>query len=229
MNLFSVVTGVCSLLSRKSTKVVDSSLEQALPQQQSQPASGLPGQQGNEAQQVAEQLLEHLKPLWLSRHRLDLEVRFQTGRALLERLYPAGQERLPYGSQTMLLVSQQLRIAKPDLHRHVKWAREYVSLDNFKAKHPDVTSWDSVKKVLGTTSKAKADSSNQKPTDPVQVFLKNTHRTLDTLLSNSAKVPEGIKPGESAKCIQKAEAAFEKLRVSLSAVTSDNPPAKPST
>jgi len=226
MSFVTIIASACACLkrrNRKGTEVPGSSRSQ-LPSRLDLKSSG---QLMQHAQAMTDQLLRRMQPLWLSRHGLDMEVRFKMGRMLWEGLYPSGQDRLPYGSQVMNDVSRGLGICRPDLHRMVKLAREFKDLAAFRAQHPDVTNWDGVKKVLAKMGKANADSSNQSPIDPARVFLKNTHRTLDTLLTNSEKVPSGINPDDGAKCLRKAEAVVEKLRKLLSTdsiATHDNSP-----
>jgi len=185
------------------------------PQQQSRPDPKPAVQQTEEAQQVAEQLLGRMKPLWLKRHGLDMEVRIQMGRMLVERLY-SGQERLPYGSQVMKRVSTGLGISPPDLHRMVKFAREFKDLTTFKAQHPGVTSWDGVKKVLATMNPAKAGSSKGAPQDPTKAIWKRIDKKLTALKADLASVPQGTKKEDAEKRQSEFEAVKEKFNTLLS-------------
>lgn len=190
-----------------------------------QPELNLAVQQEKDAQTVAEQLLGRLQPLWLQRHGLDMEVRFQMGRMLWEGLYPSGQDRLPYGSQVMNTLSQRLGVCRPDLHRMVKLAREYKDLTTFQAQHPDVTTWDGVKKLLAHTKPAQASSSKRKPKDPTKAIWKQIDKGLAALKTHLASMPQGAKKEDAEKRQPEFQAIREKFNKLLSngaTVTSDS-------
>jgi hypothetical protein len=173
------------------------------------------------AKKVADELLEHLLPLSNSRHDLDLDVRHQMGGILKEGLYPSGQKRLPYGSQVMGDVSEGLGMARTDLHRMVKFHREFPTLAAFKAKHPGVTTWDGVKKVLATTGKAKANSSKRLPTDPALAIWKQIDKQKDALLASFALVPKGSKKEYAEERLPQFQAVSEKFKELLSTCSTD--------
>jgi len=175
------------------------------------------------AQKMADQLLGLLQPLWLNRHGLDLEVRHKTGRALLEGLYPSGKERLSYGGQVMKQVSKALATSPPDLHRMVKFAREFKDLATFRAKNPGVTTWEGVKEVIATIKPVQAGGSTRKPIDPVKSFWKQIDKPLATLHANLALMPQGLKKEDVEKRQSEAQAICEGLNKLLSngALTSD--------
>jgi len=192
---------------------------QSQPQQQSRPAPKPAVQQTQDAQQLADQLLGRMKPLWLQRHGLDMEVRFKMGRMLFGGLYPSGQERLPYGGQVMKQVSKGLGISPPDLHRMVKFAREFKDLATFQAQHPGVTSWDGVKKVLATMNPAKAGPSKRSPQDPTKTIWKQIDKTLTALKTHLSSVPQGTKREDAEKRQSEFEAVKEKFNTLLSTGT----------
>jgi hypothetical protein len=189
----------------------------------SQPVGNSATQPDQAAQKLADQLVGLLLPLWLKRHRLDLEVRFETGRALLEGLYPSGKERLPYGGQVMNDVGKALALSPPDLHRMVKFAREFKDLATFQAQHPGVTSWDRVKKILAGNKPVQAGSSKRKPIHPSKLFWKQFDKGLATLKAKLASVPAGSKKEDAEKRMSEFQAVQEQFSKLLShgAVTSD--------
>jgi hypothetical protein len=189
----------------------------------SQPTGTSTTQPEQVAQTMVDQLLGRLQPLWLDRHGLDLEVRFQTGRALLEGLYPSGKERLPYGTQVMNEVGKVLAISRPDLHRMVKFAREFKDLATFQAQHPGVTTWDGVKKVLAANKPVQAGSSTRKPPHPSLSVWKQIDKTLEALKAKLASMPQGSKQEDAAKRLSEFQAIREEFNKLLSngAVTSD--------
>jgi hypothetical protein len=222
MRFLSILARPLSLLKRKAKQAAEPLPQDERPQesepdpapaqverpQESQPDPVPTTPQKDDAQQLAEQLLGQLQPLWLKRQGLDTEVRFEMGRMLLERLYPSGQDRLPYGGQVMKQVSKGLGISPPDLHRMVKFARSYDDLASFKAQYPDVASWDGVKKAIAQPKPAKADSAKRKPEDASKTFWKRFDKTVDALKQELSSAPKGLKK-EDAK---KRKPAFEVVR-----------------
>jgi len=223
MQLFSFLAAPFARRSAKSNAGTALSIPRP-PEPELDPAPQPAEDAQQDPQQVAEQLLGRLQPLWLSRQGLDMDVRFQMGRMLWEGLYPSGQDRLPYGSQVMQTVSQRLGICRPDLHRMVKLAREYTDLAAFQAQHPGVTTWDGVKKALAQTKPAQAGSPKRKPTDPAKVVWRRIDKGLKALKQDLASVPHSTKPQDAAKresAFQSVGAAFQKLLVDRT-VTSEN-------
>jgi len=220
MRFVTVLASAFSLLRPKSKKATD-----LPPERQSEPELDSAVQPVQDAQQVAELLLGRLQPLWLQRHGLDMEVRFQMGKMLWEGLYPSGQDRLPYGSQVMNTVSQRLGICRPDLHRLVKLAREYKDLAAFQAQHPDVTTWDGVKKLLAQTKPAQAGSSKRKPKDPTKAIWQQIDKSLAALKTHLTSLPQGAKKEDAEKRQPEFQAVREKFDALLSngtTVTSDS-------
>jgi hypothetical protein len=175
------------------------------------------------AQKTTDQLLGLLQPLWLNRHKLDLEVRFQTGRALLEGLYPSGKERLEYGTQVMNEVGKVLAISRLDFHRMVKFAREFKTLATFQTQHPGVTTWDGVKKVLATTKPVQAGSSKRNPPHSSKSVWKQIDKPLATLKATLTSMPQGLKKADVQRRQSEFQAIGEEFNKLLSngVVTSD--------
>jgi len=229
MRLLTTVVRAFTLLGLTAKKVSVPLLEQSLLQQKSR--SDLDAQQGRDAQTVADQLLRRMLPLWLSRHGLDLSVRHQMGMILKEGLYSSDKKRLPYGGQVMKHVSKALGMSQPDLHRMVKFSREFLTLADFKGKHPSVTTWDGVKKVLTTTGKAKATSSKSHPTDPALAIWDKIDKQRDALMATLALVPQDSKQEYAQERQPKFQAVvekFQKLLPNSSTVTQNSPVTEPS-
>jgi hypothetical protein len=224
MGLITILSGAFNRLRRrKRKKSCDEPPGKS--ERQSQPELHLADQQEQNAQTVAEQLLGRMQSLWLKRQGLDMEVRFQMGRMLFERLYPSGQDRLPYGVQVMNTVSQRLGICRPDLHRMVKLVRVYNDLATFQAQHPDVTTWDGTKQVLAARKPAQAGSSKRKPADPSKAIWKQIDKTLAALQTHLGSMPQGTKKEDAEKRQPEFQAVGEKFNTLLSngtSVTSDS-------
>jgi hypothetical protein len=223
MRFVTVLASACSLLRPKSKKADDPTLARSEPQQKSQPDLEPAAPQTEDPQQVAEQLLGRIQPLWLKRHGLDMEVRFQMGKMLWEGLYPSGQDRLPYGSQVMNTVSQRLGICRPDIHRMVKLVRVYKDLATFQAQHLDVTTWDGVKKLLAQKP-VKAGPSKRKPADPSKTIWKQIDKGLAALKTHLTSMPNSAKKEDAEKRKPEFQAVREEFNKLLSneTVTADN-------
>jgi hypothetical protein len=232
MRLLNTVVRALTLLGLKAKQVSVPPLEQSQPQRKLRSGLDLDAQQGRDAQTVADQLLGRMLPLWLSRQSLDLNVRHQMGTILKEGLYPPDQKRLPYGGQVMKHVSKALEMSQPNLHQMVKFSREFLTLADFKAKHPSVTTWDGVKKVLATTSKAKATSSKSHPTDPALAIWTKFDKQRDAIMDTLASVPQGSKQEyaqERQSRVQAIVEEFQKLLSNNSTVTQNSSVTVPST
>jgi len=186
--------------------------------------------QKSDPKAIADELVGLIRPLLLSHNTLELDVKHQVGVLLNARLEPDGQKRLPYGGKVMARLSELLNVSRSVLDRTRQFARQYKTLADFKAQHPNVTTWEQVKKVLVQSSKAKPNSTSQPQTDLAAAFWKQYARSLDTLLTKSAMAPHSADATIVEECQRKAQALTAKLEEHLSilsTVTQDSPEAKP--
>jgi hypothetical protein len=167
------------------------------------------------------QLLLDLQRLWKSRNTLDLEVRHEFGRLLNLRLNSADKLRQRYGAAIMKRVSEELGVARTELHRMCKFARVFKTVVAFHAVCPKATTWEKVKQELAKYGEAKVPSSQRAPKDPTLTFWQQKVRSLNTVLTDFDKVPPGTKSEDVQPCLQKAEAVVAKLRKQLTTCATD--------
>jgi len=157
---------------------------------------------------IASELAGVVRPLLESHSKSELDTRHKVGTHLNSRLKPAGQKRLPYGGKVMKHLSEILNISRSVLDRMCQFARQYQTLADFEAAHPDVKTWDGVKKAL-----VKPRPATQRPKDQTVVFWKQSARTLSNLLERVVKAPEGSDATLVKECFEKSQALAEKLHV----------------
>ena len=123
-------------------------------------------------------LLHSLQQVWLPHQQRDLEVRYQMGVLLNNKL---GQPtvRQSYGMGTIRRVSEELSIDKSDISRMRRFAAKYESLEAFRVQEPEATCWTHVRALF-------ADSkTTDRPTDSraswgVQRSLRSLIRTFES-------------------------------------------------
>lgn len=106
-----------------------------------------------------EQLLESLRALWIPHQRRDLEVRYEAGKLLNEKLGPP-KRRQAYGMGTVQLISTELEIDVSTISRIRRFADMFDSFEDFGNKHPDVRNWTAVRTLL-----SKAGRDPEEPAD----------------------------------------------------------------
>ncbi len=94
------------------------------------------------------EFLKQLAAIWKPFQRQGLEVRFKMGKLLNAKLGPP-KARQVYGMGTIKRVSSELKIDKSDISRLRRFAAMADSLEKFCKKHPKVTNWTDVRKLLG--------------------------------------------------------------------------------
>jgi len=183
-----------------------------------------------QAQVSDEQFQKDLAPLcerWRNRQKQDLELRYDTGKALNDRL-GTPEKRQGRGEGVLKKVAEQLHVAVSELSRMRSFACHCQSLEDFQRQHPEATTWTAVKKLLPKAT-AHAEPAAQ-PTDSTQQASKPRKpkapkhdaltRSLAELSSKLRKVDPDLKESrkkELTEAIQElVEAAPSCLKIRLS-------------
>jgi hypothetical protein len=180
----------------------------------------------SDPQTIASELAERIKPLLQSLDLSELETKHQIGVILNAKLRPVGQKRLPYGGKVMERLAEELDTARSTLNRTSQFASQYPTLADFAAKHPDVTTWSHVKKVL-----VKAKPANQHPTDLTRTHLQQCARSLATYLERFKKGLNGSHANLVSQCQYAAQELTELFQQQLSTrstATETSPSPEPS-
>jgi hypothetical protein len=112
------------------------------------------------AEQYTSKLTE-LAQRWKTLHGNDLALRYETG-ALLNARFGAPGTRQLMGEGTLKAAAEQLQVAESDLSRMRSFAFLFTSFSEFGVKHPEVTTWTSLKELIAMV-KAEAKANNKKP------------------------------------------------------------------
>gem|GEM_PF-5002175 len=95
-------------------------------------------------------MLESLRAIWQPHQQRELEVRFQLGILLNERLGPP-TVRQSYGLGTVQRVARELDLDKSDISRMRRFAHRFGTFEAFRQKEPQATtSWTAVRKLIAT-------------------------------------------------------------------------------
>jgi len=176
---------------------------------------------------IADELAGVIQPLWLSNARTELETKHQIGVHLNARLEPDGQKRLSYGAKVMRRLSELLDVSRSVLDRCRQFARQYKTLDDFKAKHPGVGCWAEVKKAL-----VQPKSAGQHRPDLTKVHLQKCVRSLVTYRERFAKSLNGSHADLVGECQRVAQSLVEMFQQHLptnSTATQNSQDTTPST
>jgi len=116
---------------------------------------------------------------WQTHRTSDLELRHETG-AWLNAQH--GVHRQRRGGNVMKDVSERLGILRSELSRMRRFAQHFKSVDDLKAKHPDVKNWTQVRELLCKLSKDGQATAAPAMEKPNAAFLK-VRRALAALTS----------------------------------------------
>jgi len=140
-----------------------------------------------------QRLFGQLAKLWQSHRRRDLETRHRTGVLLNERLGPP-DEAQAYGPGILKRVGEKCRISQSEISRMRWFAHLFDTLDRFRQKHPEVSSWTEVKALLPDLNPRKGDESRGQTVAPSRTATGGVTRSLTSLinkLKGMDPVPEG--------------------------------------
>ena len=94
-----------------------------------------------------ETLLEALRAIWIPHRHRDLEVRYQMGVLLNQRL-GSPTVRQSYGQATIQRVSTELDLHKSDISRMRRFAHQFKTFEAFQQSEPTATSWHKVRELV---------------------------------------------------------------------------------
>jgi len=113
------------------------------------------------------QMLSHLADLWKYYDRKGLDVRWQAGKVLNDRLGPP-TERLEHGQRVLKKVGEELGIAESDLSRMRWFAHYFASVEDFETQHQGKHSWTQVKELLPSLASSRANEQQSEASDAVE-------------------------------------------------------------
>jgi len=124
--------------------------------------------------------IANLGQKWRTRHGEDLKLRFDTGKALNDRLGPP-TSRLPRGENVMEMLAEESGLSVSMLYRTRWFAYRFATYEGFKASQPDVDTWEKVcvllvefsqkEKAAEAASGGSASNGNE-PNKKVQTVLR---------------------------------------------------------
>ena len=104
--------------------------------------------------------LQSLCDFWKPHQRRDLEIRYQLGVMLNDKL-GSPSVRQNYGIGTIKLISKELSIDKSDISRMRRFADKYESFVAFTDAEPDVHSWTQVRIVIAKSKAPKTSTDSR--------------------------------------------------------------------
>jgi len=153
-----------------------------------------------------EKLLKDLQDLWQDHQKVDLKVRYETGRLLNERL-GSPEKRQPYGQQVVKLAAEKCGLVQSDLSRMRRFAASYKSFDEASQA---VRNWTQFKESLSSENRKDKNGEVSSP--------KATSRQFDRLLQSLNRYADQLRevksdPGEGKR--KKLLETFQKFAKAL--------------
>jgi len=163
---------------------------------------------GEVTEEQFNQRLGDLAVKWRNARDTDLDIRHLTG-ALLNERYGKPDKRLPRGREILAEVAEQLQVAQSELSRMRRFAFHFVSTEDLKSKHPEVTSWTAVKGLLPTLKpqgdkkgRAKRSAKTPKPDVLIARKVKEISQMLDDLPSKFREIEKDLLKDEDRENLQ---------------------------
>lgn len=94
-----------------------------------------------------DQLVESIGQVWIPHQNRDLEIRYEVGRLLNDKLGNPSI-RQSFGLGTIRRISAELEIDKSDISRMRRFAGKFESFDHFQTCCPNVKNWTAVRTIL---------------------------------------------------------------------------------
>jgi uncharacterized tellurite resistance protein B-like protein len=171
--------------------------------------------------------LGELVKRWKTQHAADLEIRYQTG-ALLNERYGPPETRQERGEEVFKELAEKLGTSQSDVSRMRRFANLFSSFEDFRADHPEATTWSAVKELL---PKRKQKAENRRPRKASSV--KKAKRLFDDLASTFSEVSTDLSDTEKRELVEKlwelVKAVENRLRIQVSVrpVSEFSTPASP--
>jgi hypothetical protein len=135
--------------------------------------------------------LGDLADRWTRHDRDDLALRHATGQ-LLNRYFGKPTQRQAWGAGTMKKAAEQLRRTEVELSQLRRFAFRFQTLKVFKRKHPKVTTWTKVRKLLAAPRKPDGGKNGEARKKSTGMHLRKLIDGLAVLTSALGKMK--IKP-----------------------------------
>jgi len=141
-------------------------------------------EQGKLTEQDFLSRLGDLADRWKDHDRDDLTLRHETGK-LLNRYFGKPNRRQAYGDGVMKQAAKQLRRTEVELSQLRRFAFRFKTLKVFKQKHPTVTTWTQVRKLLASPRKPDGGKN-------VEARKKSTGKQLSKLIDGLAELTSAL-------------------------------------
>jgi hypothetical protein len=170
-------------------------------------------------------LLNTLASLWQAHQDHGLSTRHMIGE-LLNRRYDPPTEKQARGKYIMTLAANRLHISIPDLSR-MRWlAFLFKSVEDLKAKHPDVTTWTKFKERLpalkqqaglaaDSVHEQAAPAAAKKQGGAARKVVRSLKRLTDMVKKNEAALGKEERDALAAKLQEFARVVAEKFQIRL--------------
>lgn len=129
-------------------------------------------------------LLKELKRLWIDHRKVDLEVRFQVGKLINERIGIPGK-RLTRYLGVIARIADELDLDKTEISQYRRFAARYSTFDQFSKDSPKLTCWTKVRKTL-----TEKDPSRSADGNVGWALLKSFRTSVKVLNSKPKLTPE---------------------------------------
>jgi hypothetical protein len=148
--------------------------------------------------------LNELAVRWRSHQGVGLEIRLEMGK-LLNDQFGTPPKRQARGAHTLEEAAEKLGSSQSDLSRMRWFAHRFRSIKDLQDRHPDVTSWTSLKHLLPTLKPTTQKRKKQvprgiqrlgKPTKSLVRRLRKAKRMLKDLSSSFSKSAIDLAPEE---------------------------------
>jgi len=180
-------------------------------------------------------LLNTLASLWQAHQEHGLSTRHMIGE-LLNRRYDPPPEKQERGKYIMTLAANRLHISIPDLSR-MRWlAFLFKSVEDLKAKHPDVTTWTRFKERLPALKQQAGQPADSTPEQAAPAakkeggaaskVVRSLKRLTDMVKKNEAAPGKAERDALAAKLQEFARVVAEKFQIRLT-VSKAREPAEP--
>ena len=121
-----------------------------------------------------QQWFRQLAERWAKNHKVSLQLRYDTGKAINMRIGSPDQ-RQPRGFSVVDTLAAEIGVDAGEISRMRWFAHRVLTLAEFCREHPNIRSWDAVKSWLAGEARQDRgeDTSSKEETAPVDRFAKS--------------------------------------------------------
>jgi hypothetical protein len=149
---------------------------------------------------------------WQKHHRMSLQLRYDTGKSINEKIGPPTSKQ-PRGYGVVATLSAQIGVDRGEISRMRWFAHRVQSLKEFCREHPDIATWDSVKTWLAD-QKRKERGEQQESDEEIAPVDRFADALKDLVLPSAANVEEEEKE-DLMYTLRKFGRRFKKHGVSI--------------